>query len=99
MPMRLTKVSEKYIADSCYCHYSSRLQKAPRPKCICFYNGIAAQPEKKILKLSEAFGSESDIEVCVTMLNINYGRNQSLIEACKPLYEYACLVDRIQGKF
>ena len=100
MPMRFflyaAKLYEKYIANSDYYPYSSTLQKAPRPKCICFYNGTANQPEKKILRLSEAFGDEADIEVCVTMLNINYGKNKNLMEACKPLYEYAWLVDRIR---
>ena len=100
MPMRFflyaAKLYEKYIANSDYYPYSSTLQKAPRPKCICFYNRTANQPEKKILSLSEAFGDEADIEVCVTMLNINYGKNKNLMEACKPLYEYAWLVDRIR---
>ena len=90
------KLYEKYIANSDYYPYSSMLQKAPRPKCICFYNGMANQPEKKILNLSEAFGGEADIEVRVTMLNINYGKNKNLMEVCKPLNEYAWLVDKIR---
>lgn len=100
MPMRFfiyaAKLYEKYISNSDYYQYSSTLQKAPRPKCICFYNGTANQPEKKVLKLSEAFGGETDIEVCVTMLNINYGKNKKLMEACKPLNEYAWLVEKIR---
>ena len=100
MPMRFfiyaAKLYEKYISNSDYYQYSSTLQKAPRPKCICFYNGTANRPEKKILKLSEAFGGEADIEVCVTMLNINYGKNKNLMEACKPLNEYAWLVETIR---
>ena len=100
MPMRFllyaAKLYEKYIAGSDYYPYSSVLQPAPRPKCICFYNGTANQPERKILRLSEAFGSECDIEVLVTMLNINYGKNRELMEACEPLSEYAWLVEAIR---
>ena len=100
MPMRFfiysAKLYEKYIASSDYYPYSSTLQYAPRPRCICFYNGTAEQPEKKILKLTEVFGGEADIEVCVTMLNINYGKNKKLMEACKPLEEYSWLVDAIR---
>ena len=100
MPMRFllyaAKLYEKYIASSEYYPYSSTLQKAPCPKCIRFYNGTANQPERKVLKLSEAFGDEGDIEVQVTMLNINYGKNKALMEACKPLNEYAWLVDAIR---
>ncbi len=72
------------------------LQPAPRPKCVCFYNGTGNQPERKILRLSEAFGGEGDIEVLVTMLNINYGKNRELMEACEPLSEYAWLVEAIR---
>lgn len=100
MPMRfflyVAKLYEKYIAGSEYYVYSSTLQPAPRPKCICFYNGTAEQPEHQVLKLSEAFGGEGDIEVRVTMLNINYGKNTALMEACAPLNEYAWLVDAIR---
>ena len=102
MPMRFfiyaAKLYEKYIAGSDYYPYSSVLQPVPRPKCICFYNGTATQPERKILRLSEAFGGEGDIELLVTMLNINYGMNKALMEACKPLNEYAWLVETIRVK-
>ena len=100
MPMRFfiyaAKLYEKYIAGSEYYAYSSTLQPAPRPKCLCFYNGTANQPERKVLKLSEAFGGEGDIEVLVTMLNVNYGKNKALMEACEPLGEYSWLVDTIR---
>lgn len=39
---------------------------------------------------------ESDIAVRVRMLNINYGQNKELLDACKPLGEYAWLIQRIR---
>lgn len=30
------------------------------------------------------------------MINVNYGHNKELLEACKPLKEYACFIDRIR---
>ena len=100
MPLRfflyLAQLYEKYIAVSDYNKYSSTLQKLPRPKCICFYNGLINQPEKKILRLSEAFDKEGDVELKVTMLNINYGKNQELMNACKPLKEYSWLIETIR---
>ena len=100
LPMRIflyaAKLYEKYIANSDYYPYSSTLQKIPRPKCFCFYNGTAEQPERQILKLSNSFDGEGDIEVKVTMLNINYGKNKKLMEVCEPLNEYAWLVDAIR---
>lgn len=100
MPMRFflyaAKLYEKFIASSDYYQYSSALQPVPRPKCVCFYSGSAEQPERKVLRLSEAFGGEGYIEVRVTMLNINYGKNKALMEACTTLKEYAWLVDAIR---
>ena len=103
MPMRflrhIVQLYDKYIILSKYNAFSSRLQQLPRPRCVCFYNGTVDQPERQVLKLSDAFGissEESDVEVKVTMLNINYGKNQKLMNACEPLKEYAWLVARIR---
>ena len=79
-----------------YYQYSSMLQKAPAPRCVCFYNGLDEQPEQQELRLSDAFGGTSDIEVKVTMLNINLGKNKELMTACKPLAEYAWLVETVR---
>ena len=105
MPMRFfiyaSKLYEKYITDSDndYYPYSSSLQTVPCPKCICFYNGTGRQPDRKILRLSSAFGGRSDIEVKVTMLNINYGHNAELMRACKPVEEYAWFVDAVRRHY
>ncbi|MDE5699772.1 MAG: hypothetical protein K2I96_20575 [Lachnospiraceae bacterium] len=32
---------------------------------------------------------EPDIQVRVRMININYGKNKELMEACRPLVDYA----------
>lgn len=39
---------------------------------------------------------EPDIAVRVRMLNINYGQNKELLDACRPLGEYAWLIQRIR---
>ena len=100
MPMRflryVSSLYEKFIATTGYYEYSSTLQEIPTPKCVCFYNGTQEQPEKQILSLSDAYEGEGDVEVKVTMLNINYGKNKKLMEACKPLQEYAWLVDTVR---
>ncbi len=101
MPMRFFlyagMVYAKYTETSdSYSRYSSRLQFAPAPRCVCFYDGAADAPEKEILSLSDAFIGSSDIEVKVTMLNINYGKNKALLEACQPLGEYSWFVDTVR---
>ena len=100
MPMRFFiyggRLYEKYITASDYYQYSSMLQPVPRPACVCFYNGTKEQPERQVLRLSDAYEGEGDIEVKVTMLNINYGKNQHMMDDCEPLKEYAWLVDAVR---
>ncbi len=102
MPMRFLiyagNLYDKFAATSVYYKYSSKLQPLPKPVCICFYNGKRDQPEKQVLKLSDAYDGDGDIEVKVTMLNVNYGKNKLLMDKCKPLMEYAWLVDTVRKK-
>lgn len=100
MPMRFflyaSRLYDKYVFSNEYFRYSSRLQAVPTPKCVCFYNGNEDQPDKMELRLSQAYGGDGDIEVRVTMLNINHGKNKTLMEACEPLREYSWFVDRVR---
>ena len=101
MPIRFflhsAQLYDKYMFEhNCY-RYGKKLIKLPCPKCVCFYNGTEEQPEEITLSLSDAFiTGEPDIEVKVRMLNINYGKNKTLMKACKPLYEYSWLVETIR---
>ncbi len=50
--------------------------------------------------MSEAFeipAENGDFEWTATMLNINAGRNKTLLQKCKPLYYYSCYVDRVKA--
>ncbi|MBQ9897615.1 MAG: hypothetical protein IJM40_09930 [Synergistaceae bacterium] len=102
MPVRFLiyagQLYDKYMSENDIYRYGTRLNKLPKSRCVCFYNGIDDQPEEQILKLSSAFdgNSEADIEVRVKMLNINYSYNKNLMLACEPLYEYAWLVDTVR---
>lgn len=76
--------------------YGSKQIPLPTPQCVVFYNGTQAEPEEQILNLSDAFickNRESDLELRVRMLNINYGYNRQLMEKCRVLKEYAMFVD------
>ncbi|MBE6842899.1 MAG: hypothetical protein E7510_08750 [Ruminococcus sp.] len=103
MPMRFLiyvgMVYSKYVEESkSYHRYSSVQQKAPTPKCVCFYNGTAEKEDRVILSLKDAFedGTNPDIEVKVMMININYGHNKEILNACRPLEEYAWFVDKVR---
>ena len=79
--------------------YRSALVKIPTPRFLVFYNGRKEQPEKRILKLSDSYESpeeEPQLELVVTMLNINSGKNAELMERCRPLKEYALYVEKVR---
>ncbi len=79
--------------------YRSALVKIPTPRFLVFYNGRKEQPEKRILKLSDSYESpeeEPQLELVVTMLNINSGKNAELMEKCQPLKEYALYVEKVR---
>ena len=79
--------------------YSTTLQKFPLPKLVCFYNGLVEMKDQVELRLTDAFDTtigEPDVEVKVTMLNINYGRNKKLLNSCQVLQEYAWFIERIR---
>lgn len=40
--------------------------------------------------------AKPDVEVIVRMININYGRNQALLETSNPLHGYAWLIDQVR---
>ena len=102
MPLRMLQYTgnlyEKYIKQRNLNKYGDQIISLPVPKLVVFYNGTRSQPDEITLKLSDSFpkGADSDIEVTVRMLNVNYGKNQILLENCKVLGEYAWLVAEIR---
>ncbi len=67
---------------------------------LSLYNGLKETEDEVILKLSDSFKEElreqSDVEVKVSMLNINYGHNEDLLNTCRPLGEYAWFIEKIR---
>ena len=79
--------------------YRNTLIKIPTPRFLVFYNGSEEQAEKKYLRLSDAFQKsmdDPDLELVVTMLNINLGKNRKLLNQCKTLKEYAIYVEKVR---
>ena len=103
MPLRgllyFGKLYNKYIKKNRLNIYGSHLIKIPTPQYYVFYNGIQNYPDRKVLKLSDAFQKKQtvgDFEWTAIMLNINYGKNNKLMEQCQILREYAILIDTIR---
>lgn len=79
--------------------YSSRLVKLPTPYFVVFYNGKTNQPERREMKLSDAFLTPVDdpaLELKVVQLNIRAGHNRELMDKCPILAQYADYVGRVQ---
>lgn len=75
--------------------YGPKILKLPTPKFVIFYNGTQEKSDEIKLRLSDMFWdkkSNFELELVVTMININLGRNESIMKNCKTLHEYATFV-------
>ncbi len=101
MPLRdlfyVADLLQNYVKD---CNlYARGLIKIPAPRFIVFYNGKERQPERRIYRLSDAFSKkqeEPELELIVTVLNINAGNNAKLLGKCKTLREYMQYIERVR---
>lgn len=102
MPVRMLQYAgnlyEKYIKQGRLNKFGRKRLSLPAPRLVVFYNGMEDQPEEGQLKLSDSFpgGAAFDIEVKVRMINVNMGKSQRILSACKPLGEYSWLVSEIR---
>ena len=79
--------------------YGSKPVRIPAPKFVMFYNGTPRQPEKQIIRLSDAYEKKQEnpeLELAVTVYNINQGYNEEIMDACRTLKEYAIYVERVR---
>ncbi len=79
--------------------YSSVMIKIPAPRFLVFYNGLEERPEREVLKLSAAFYTTEEnpeLELKVTVLNINNGKNKELMDNCRTLREYMLFVETVR---
>jgi len=79
--------------------YSTRRIPLPTPKFAVFYNGTDDQPDRTVLRLSDSYqvpAAEPELELTVTMWNINAGHNQELMDKCQELYGYSIFVEKIR---
>jgi len=78
--------------------YNRKMFLIPRPIFIMLYNGVENMPDKWELKLSDMFkdGGEAenqiDLELTVTVYNINRGCNPEMARRSHTLNEYAMFI-------
>lgn len=101
MPLRcLLYIAREYekILDAKQ-RYARLLQKIPTPEFFVLYNGTEDYPLKTQLKLSDAFeveGRSSQLELIVTVFNINADKNCELLNECKYLKEYSVFIETVR---
>lgn len=104
MPLRglfyFARLYQGYVAEHDLDIYSSPRIPLPTPQYVVLYNGTEMKKDRRELRLSESFhltpSEESYLECVATVININYGHNQTLMENCRELYEYAYLVEAVR---
>lgn len=101
MPLRdliyVTKVWQGKIREQNL--YGVTRVRISAPRFVIFYNGTTLQPEQQILRLSESYEKEQEqpeLELTVTIYNINPGCNQALMNSCQLLKEYAQYVEQVR---
>ena len=104
MPLRgllyIAMLYQGFIEQNNLDVYSGALLRLPSPKYLVFYNGAKEEPDRRELRLSDSFikrEEQPDLECRAVVLNINYGHNKKLMEACRKLYEYSRFVETIRG--
>lgn len=103
MPLRdLYYVTEelKKIAPPGKLHQTTGV-RIPIPHFVVFYNGTVKQPERQIYRLSDLFYREEEypeLELKVTVININPGCNEELLEKCESLRGYMIFVNKVRNK-
>jgi hypothetical protein len=89
----------RYIEEHKLNIYGSKLIQLPTPQYIVFYNGMAKREPIEKLRLSDSFMypcEKGDFEWTATMYNLNEGKNDAILQKCKPLADYMELINRIR---
>ena len=101
MPVRFLEYAARLYEQIQNPHdrYLRRLKQIPTPEFYVFYNGEEKYPAQAELKLSDAFtvkSAKTCLELVVKVLNINYNKDNGLLERCKPLEEYTQFVEAVR---
>ncbi|MCQ2521321.1 MAG: hypothetical protein MJ105_02990 [Lachnospiraceae bacterium] len=117
MPLRgflyFAKLYEAYIKLHHLDIYGRKRLSLPFPQYVVFYNGEEKASDEQIIKLSDLYvvpGNLSEnpelapcLECTARIININYGRNDEILNSCKNLHDYSYFIhevrqNRLQGK-
>ena len=102
--MYIARVYEKTVGDRNI--YSGKKLTIPQPEFFVLYNGVAPFPDKSVLKLSDMFTSVESLglpgtaryalELEVTVLNVNAGKNEAIVNRCRHLAQYSAFIAKVR---
>ena len=103
MPLRglmyFAKLYESYVETSGLSRHDKARILLPFPRFVVFYNGEEDISEEMEMRLSDSFGKKDEepaVECIARVININYGHNQELMNACKRLHDYSYFVECVR---
>ena len=103
MPIRgfmyFGKMYDRYITENSFNIYGKTIIKLPTPRYTVLYNGMDEQPSFMQLRLSDSFinpDSSGDFEWTASMVTLNDGKNEDLLNNCRPLKDYMTLINEIR---
>lgn len=103
MPLRglmyFAKLYESYVETSGLSRHDKIRISLPFPRFVVFYNGEEDIPETMEMRLSDSFEKKDEepaVECIARFVNINYGHNQELMNACKRLHDYSYFVECVR---
>ena len=76
--------------------YLEELVPLPKPQFYVFYNGRKKEAERREMRLSDAFGGYTCLEVVVQMYNLNAGMNEDFISSDESLNNYCAFINLYQ---
>ncbi|MDY2912174.1 MAG: hypothetical protein SOT58_09015 [Agathobacter sp.] len=103
MPIRgfmyFGKMYDRYITENSLNIYGKTIIKLPTPRYTVLYNGMDEQPSFMQLRLSDSFINpdySGAFEWTASMVNLNDGKNEDLLNNCRPLKDYMTLINEIR---
>jgi len=80
--------------------YRTKPVSIENPEFYVMYNGKEEYSEKTMIKLSDLFkikdGRENNLELIVTVYNVNKGHNKNIMERSRTLDEYAVFIAKVR---
>ena len=100
MPLRIlfyvSELLRQYVDEQKKKIYLEKLIPLPKPQFYVFYNGRKKEAERREMRLSDAFGGYSCLEVVVQMYNLNAGMNENFILGDAGLNNYCTFINLYQ---